>query len=701
MSDSEKETLKDLVSKRSSIKGQVTKFKNYLEHFLKTKDFPAEKIAELQLKLNKLECLSVRFDDIQTKIEVLNSANIELELDERERIENDMVVNIAKAKTLIGSEERRQSVAHCDHQNIGFKLPQIQISKFNGSHFQWLEFRDTYTNLIHTNERMSDIHKFHYLLSYLEGDAARTISNLEVSNANYEKAWTILTERYDNKRILINHHLESLFNIQPLTRESEKSLRFLVDHVTKNLRALSSLGQPTTSWDLLIIFLSSSKLDSRTLLKWEEYRNTLDADVPTLEQFNKFLIDRADVLETINRSKLSSNNNSNKSPFIPRPNNANSSNVQPYANQNRYNNNNNTNRFQNVNAMVSANNQKPSGSYLCIICNGNHRIYDCSTFKAKSIQDKLSLVAKYKLCSNCLRQGHPVSECHMGPCRQCSEKHNTILHEPKNENNETVVAFSHQLKPTLLATVIIEVCNPLNNQTETIRAVLDNCSMSTLISKPLQQRLNLKIDPIETINIIGIGNNITEVNESCVVTLKSMQNDYSCTTACLILDDLTGDLPKAPIDLSNFKIPESIQLSDPNFNDPAPVELLIGADLFWDIIGTEKRYLGPKNPRLHNTEFGWIVGGPISQHKAKSNNQNIHCNRAIISTPNIEQNITKFWELEELPLKKLQSLNDAECEKHFRQNTTRLSSGRFCVKLPLKDSPDCLGDSYQQAKNVS
>ncbi|KAA5586575.1 DUF1759 domain-containing protein, partial [Pseudomonas aeruginosa] len=115
-----------------------------------------------------------------------------------------------------------------------------------------------------------------------------------------------LCERYNNKRLLINYHLSALVNVQPIARESERSLRFLVDHVTKNLRALSSLGLPTDKWDILLIFLLSSKLDNVTLIKWEELRNTFDS-VPELNQFHKFLIDRADVLEALKRSKHNNN----------------------------------------------------------------------------------------------------------------------------------------------------------------------------------------------------------------------------------------------------------------------------------------------------------------------------------------------------------------------------------------------------------
>lgn len=81
------------------------------------------------------------------------------------------------------------------------------------------------------NSTIMKIHKFNYLISYLERDAARVTCNLEGSSSNYANAWSLLCSRYDNKRVLISQHLDAIFNLQPITRESERSLRFLVDHV--------------------------------------------------------------------------------------------------------------------------------------------------------------------------------------------------------------------------------------------------------------------------------------------------------------------------------------------------------------------------------------------------------------------------------------------------------------------------------------
>ncbi|XP_063372656.1 uncharacterized protein LOC134660793 [Cydia amplana] len=726
--------LKELTVSRSSIKGQITKFKIYINTLNTKEEISNIELAELSLKLSKLEGLSSKFDTLQNEIEVLNADQLSTELDEREMIEQNIITNIAKAKTLIEKYsaiemERRNSVAvpvpaQCthDHQDQGFKLPQIQISKFDGAYFRWLEFRDTFENLIHKNERIKPIHKFHYLISYLEGDAARIISNLEVSSANYEEAWKLLGDRYNNKRLLVNHHLSSLFNIQAPARESEKALRFLVDHVTKNLRALSSLGQPTDKWDMLVIFMLTSKLDSQTLMKWEEYRNTLD-DVPTLDQFHKFLINRADVLEALNRNKHETGNSkflpSTSRPSPPAPNH-----------QNNSYNNNKIKSFAGVYQKSKPNfkqNTYTPGTAVCIICSDNHRIYDCPTFAAKSIKDKLADVANYKLCANCLRQGHPVSECRGGPCRDCNQRHNSLLHEPSRTSpgiissaatvsNASSAAnfFDLDNNRGLLSTAIIEVCNPKTNQKERVRAFLDNGSEFSFIKQSLKERLSLQSNPIDCINLIGAGNKcVDNIVERCTTQIHSLHNPYKLALSCFVLKELTGNIRERPVDVQSLQIPKHIRLADPDFNQPGEIEILIGADIFWDILGTKKLSLGPSMPTLRDSKFGWLICGRMYTNTNNQNNKNqntndtnnkiqnkINCNHAIISKSqqNIENMLTKFWETEEVPNKNALNQNEQECENHFLTNTIRLDNGRFCVKLPLTESPECLGDSYNLAK---
>ncbi|XP_037301142.1 uncharacterized protein LOC119191343 [Manduca sexta] len=309
----EENNYKRLNLKRASIKGRVTKFNNQLE-VLKGQMLDQTQINVLKQRLAKIEALFVEFDSVQDSIEALDEKGLSAELDNRENVEQSFYNSIAEAQNIISkcsttnvssSEQGNVTLIDKDDQEvIGFRLPVIKISKFDGTFNKWLEFRDTFSSLIHNNSKINNIHKFHYLNSYLEGEAARVICNLEVSEINYPEAWDLLCKRYNNTRQLINNHLKSLFNIEPL-RETDKSLRFLADHVTKNLRALNTLKQPTEHWDTLVVHMVSSKLDSNTRFKWEEYiqSNVNVLEVPSLENFMTFIKGRADILESVYRSK--------------------------------------------------------------------------------------------------------------------------------------------------------------------------------------------------------------------------------------------------------------------------------------------------------------------------------------------------------------------------------------------------------------
>ncbi|KAL4720972.1 hypothetical protein ACJJTC_006915 [Scirpophaga incertulas] len=109
--------LQGLIVKRSSIKGRITKFKNYLIN-IKTKDslLPID-LTELNLKLGKFMTLSNEFDDLQSQIEILNSNMLSEEIDERDNIEQSFITNIALAQNIIQKLQPNTRFDECN-QNL-------------------------------------------------------------------------------------------------------------------------------------------------------------------------------------------------------------------------------------------------------------------------------------------------------------------------------------------------------------------------------------------------------------------------------------------------------------------------------------------------------------------------------------------------------------------------------------------------------
>ncbi|CAG9137710.1 unnamed protein product [Plutella xylostella] len=308
----------------------------------------------------------------------------------------------------------------------------------------------------------------------------------------------------------------------------------------------------------------------------------------------------------------------------------------------------------------------------------------------------------------------------MGTCRHCRKRHNSLLHRvviPSSQegsnstttitpNNETQTNLAAHLScqpsnQVYLSTAQIKIINPSNLKTMTVRALLDSGSQSTFISKALKDKLCLKGQPMDTVKLIGIGKTeCSFLDERCTIQIKSLHTNYSVSMSCPVLPELTGNIPKILVDTKCFNLPANIKLADPTFNQPAPIDVLIGADLFWEIITNNQTSLGKNKPWLRSSLFGWIVSGPIILSSEPSKELTCNFLRNEVESPinSLDNELTRFWELEQLPSKSLLSENEQSCEKHFLQHTTRLSDGRFCVRLPLKDSPDCLGDSYQVAK---
>ncbi|KAL4705871.1 hypothetical protein ACJJTC_019306 [Scirpophaga incertulas] len=129
MSTSSNSSLKVLYTRRSSMKGQITKFKNYVDKINKSIDEITDlELVELNLKLSKIECLSTRFDNLQTEIEVLNSENLLAEIDERELIEDSLIQCIAEAKNIIKQNEscNNKSFHECSEFDLAITAGTLQ-----------------------------------------------------------------------------------------------------------------------------------------------------------------------------------------------------------------------------------------------------------------------------------------------------------------------------------------------------------------------------------------------------------------------------------------------------------------------------------------------------------------------------------------------------------------------------------------------
>ncbi|XP_037298293.1 uncharacterized protein LOC119190433 [Manduca sexta] len=85
----------------------------------------------------------------------------------------------------------------------------------------------------------------------------------------------------------------------------------------------------------------------------------------------------------------------------------------------------------------------------------------------------------------------------------------------------------------------------------------------------------------------------------------------------------------------HLNIPTDIPLADPYYHTPAPIDMILGADVFWNLLGSERIVLGNHQPILFETRLGWVVSGPINTGLANKFNQPVKCNIVAIANCNV------------------------------------------------------------------
>jgi hypothetical protein len=172
-----------------------------------------------------------------------------------------------------------------------------------------------------------------------------------------------------------------------------------------------------------------------------------------------------------------------------------------------------------------------------------------------------------------------------------------------------------------------------------------------------------------------------------------MQTDWHKTADCAVLPHITSNTPGSKLDITTWNIPKDIKLADPHFNQPGAIDMLIGADLFYELF-LPNRKTKPGHPVLQETVLGWIVSGRTPAVNNSSAKQHTFLLR---ENGRLEHSLNRFREVESVEPSTMPPEQQA-CEQHFITHTLQRRNGRFGVRLPLKAQPNQLGTSHRSAE---
>ncbi|XP_062710550.1 uncharacterized protein LOC134288749 [Aedes albopictus] len=639
---------------------------------------PTQDEAQLAVRLDALESICKEFYRIREQIELLTDETAEDEDDKDVRLREK-----ANLAALTEFEERyfrlKASLTSKratplptattfgigqpgDRSESSFskvKLPEIRLPSFGGRIKEWVPFRDSFCSLIHENKQLNDMDRFSYLKSTLSGEALQEIEAVELSAANYSVAWKALESRYENKKLIVKAHLDALFAVEGMKRESYDGLSNLMSGFEKNLQMLQKIGEDTAAWSTILAYMVYSRLDPATLRQWETHHNS--KDVPTYQNMLAFLRSHCAVLQSVApvSSKPSSSDYRSSKPSVC---------------------------HTTVNLMRK-----------CPFFGDSwHSAFVCGKFQRLQVAERLEVVFKAKLCRNCLSLGHWARYCDKGTCRHCQQKHHTLLHgapirssvpqsqsnpptqtrqqpqspqprpnprpqtsnasytTPSNSqrpstqspatNTATSTTQTHIALPVtpirniLLSTALVKVQDRHGN-TMLARALLDSCSQHCLMTKEFSSRMHFHASP-SLLSVQGIGSSIstsTKIVSAVVRPRLEGMSAFSQEMHFNVLPQLTVSLPTASCSISGWNLPEAVHLADPRFHEPGPVDIIIGAEYYMDLLRNERHKATEDGPTLQNTEFGWIVSGKIPDHPVGSPSLTFVCSTDDPLSPKLQE----------------------------------------------------------------
>ena len=574
------------------------------------------------------------------------------------------------------ASDERTAESHAAAVRPSASLPRIPLPTFAGKHKDWPSFQGLFRSLVVRDTTLTDAERLHYLRGALTGDAELLLRNMPESEENFEVAWQLLQDRYDNQRLMVKAQMNTIFGLPTITRESGPELKRLFYTVCDSVKALEAMKRPYDASGDWLIHLIVERIDPQSRRDWETAIGKTKLP-PTFAELQGFLEGRVNTLEALEEQCKRPENRTSK----------------PGATQ--------------KSTKVHQVSQSKRASEPCSLCKANHFILYCRSYKSKTIAERRAALQAANLCYNCLGK-HQVKDCHSDRrCQQCNGKHHTTIHESSaiaSDTQEVTVntstCLSNPLPVVLLATARVRLLQP-DGGSRIVRALIDQGSEVSILTEALAQQLRLRRRP-SNIRLVGVGSKASERIRGQVQL--EFTAHFNATkrhvVAALVLPRITSYQPRIDRCTRVWSHLQDLTLADPNFDSDGPIDLLLGADAFALILldGIAKGRHG--EPMAQRTALGWIVSGPATPDT--SNEMVGGRSRSVLQCSSDEELlplVRRFWEQEEFPVSDAYTPEEQICEDHYRTTHQRLPSGRYLVRLPLRDTLD-LGESRHGARRM-
>ena len=685
MTEETEANIKRLLAQRRGHRGQLTKLLNKAENTPPAKDNDEFTLAGIVDSIQKKITVITSFDE--QLIQLLPLTEIENAIIESDDYIEEMTAHFhalkgtltvltrvdAPAPIDVTNNDPNVSVSSADshEKKRRVNLPKLQLPTFDGNVLKWTPFFDAYCAAINNDTNLDDIQKFQYLQSTLSGEAARTIEGLQLTNANYNEALSLLKDRYGQPHKLISGYMKALWEL-PQPGDSTTSIKDFYDKLESYVRGLKSLGKTEDSYGDLLVPIILEKLPGT--LKKHIARDHGDK-AWTIKEL------REAIYKEIQAAEAGNIENSNPSA---------SSTAAAFHIKAR------TKHQPNASATSYGNKQQEQTVQTCVYCKGPHSAVQCKNVEKDK---RYEMIKNDRRCFNCLRRNHTIQDClSKGRCMTCRSKHHTSLCTKEYRTSDTKSSQSknpedthvkltpfgtHPTGPVLLKTASANLWH--YNRGMTVNILLDEGAQRSFITEHTAEQLRVERSQCasEQVNLSTFGDKTPRSRQIDVAELELEDAaGRKLKLSALIVPRISTPVKNyVNTSVMNHQYLQDLRLAHHVSKDVFEIDLLIGADYYWTIV-EDKVVRGP-GPTAVASKLGYLLSGPTNLETNAVLNTMI-CKTLVDQTED-EHKLSTFWELETIGITDTDertSRDDIDYQTY--SDSLELVDGKYTARLPWK-----------------
>ena len=386
-------------------------------------------------------------------------------------------------------EERAKKPSENGSQKPNVRLQKLQITKFDGTHTDWLRFWNQFEAEIHAAD-IPAVTKFNYLKELVMPKVRITIQGLPFTTEGYERARNILKTRYGKSSEIVNSYVQNIMSLPNIHGCQPSKIHEFYETLMYNVQSLETLGKIGEVNGYVRATIDKLEGIRGDLVRvdddWQEWK------FPQLVEALRKWTER-NPIKTITEKHVTKHPQS------------------PFKRERNFNTRQEDREVKNLRA--------------CVYCDGvDHRSVDCK--KYERTVDRKKLLSSKQLCFNCTRPNHRASECKSRTaCQKCNRRHHTSICDNRinNESDNSSVLLTASSAGNSIVTypVVIVKVNDVK-----CRALLDTGAGNSYASSALIDLINSKPIRRESKRIEMMMGSVNKVISVHNLPISNIEGDF-------------------------------------------------------------------------------------------------------------------------------------------------------------------------------